>query len=144
MRVMSSCRAFPPQMNAVAPAGALGEGCTQVLMKLAVAADALELRASVTAHDGLLQMMQHANPLVMLLLLLMTPPMIILHAFDELPSLRSVCFRSAPLYVWLGQFAVQRETWWKHRFYSRRCCCFAGHVAQQRTRFILGDLRRPK
>jgi len=109
---------IPPQMSAYKQQQARwAKGSTQVLLKLS----GKLLRSDLSARNrimGLFQMMQYAVQIALLTLLLLTPPMILLNAFNSLPIASfSVLTLSAPILYALGQQALYGEQWWRRMRY---------------------------
>jgi len=109
---------IPPQMSAYKSQQARwAKGSTQVLLKLApqVLRSGLSKRNKVL---GILQMMQYAIQIAMLAVLLLTPPMILLHAFDHVEVTPfSLLTLSAPILYALGQIALYKVNWWQRMTY---------------------------
>jgi cellulose synthase/poly-beta-1,6-N-acetylglucosamine synthase-like glycosyltransferase len=93
------------------------KGSIQVMLKLIwpLIRSNLSIRNRIM---GVMQMMQYAVQMVVLLLLVLTPPMIVLHGFDNLPlGLLSVLTLSAPLTYALGQQALYKRDWLRRLVY---------------------------
>lgn len=129
---------IPPQMSAYKHQQARwAKGSTQVLIKLVwplITSD-LSLR---NRFMGVIQMMQYAIQLVMLALLILTPPMIMLHAFDKLPVMPfSILASSAPILYALGQHALYKENWWRRVIYFPSLLLFCSGMSLNNGRAAL-------
>ncbi len=134
---------IPPQMSAYKHQQARwAKGSTQVLVKLLFPL----LRSNLSIRNrimGFLQLMQYAIQLVMLLLLILTPPMILLRVFDNMPVMPfSLLATSAPILYALGQHALHKENWWKRAFYFPSLLLFCSGMSLNNGRAALSAFLR--
>ncbi len=117
------------------------KGSTQVLVKLF---PQLWTNNGMTVRNrimGFLQMMQYAVQVFMLLMLLLTPPMVVLGAFDNLTVIPySLLALSAPVLYGLGQIALNRGSWWQRTIYFPTLILFCSGMSLNNGRAALSAL----
>ncbi len=134
---------IPPQMSAYKHQQARwAKGSTQVLIKLVwpLVTSKLSVRNRLM---GFMQLMQYAIQLVMLTLLLLTPPMILLHVFDNLPVMPfGILALSAPILYALGQHALYKENWWRRIIYFPSLLLFCSGLSLNNGRAVFSAFMR--
>mgnify|MGYP000591930831 CR=1 FL=1 len=134
---------IPAQMSAYKHQQARwAKGSTQVLLKMLLPL----LRSKLTLRNrimGTMHLMQYTIQLVILAMLLLTPPMILLHAFDGLSVAPfSILALSAPIMYVLGQYVLYKDSWWRRVIYFPALLIFGNGMSFNNGRAAISALLR--